>query len=225
MSGKLKPSIVRLPVCALSGLIAVSLVLGPAARAIADPIGVTSGVYACAGAECNVSLTGGDGFFVNGGRSPSQFPIFFALQVGSVTKVQTDITTFVQFPFMVPGPGAFAQLNGSAHPNTWLQLVNFAFDTTPFTARLGANSGDFTFTGTLRDFLPQTPITPPLFSVDLVGQGTWAASLTEIGSGVLTAANYSFTFATPSPTPEPATLLLLCSGLVVAGARKFRARI
>ena len=93
MSGKLKPSIVRLPVCALSGLIAVSLVLGPAARAIADPIGVTSGVYACAGAECNVSLTGGDGFFVNGGRSPSQFPIFFALQVGSVTKVQTDITT------------------------------------------------------------------------------------------------------------------------------------
>jgi hypothetical protein len=125
------------------------------------------------------------------------------------TKQVVDGTTYHSFvsgsltitsvPFVAPSP------NGSAP---------FSFST-PFTM-IGQISGYANFGGSDN---------PPLFTVPLVGAGTATVSgntrssaPTYIGQSLA----FQFEAATPSPTPEPASMLLVGSGVAALATVKRR---
>jgi len=72
--------------------------------------------------------------------------------------------------------------------------------------------------------------TDPLFAVAVTGSGLAGAGPDRTSDNNLwfspPSGGVGFTFspANPSPTEEPATMVLLASGLVIAGARRFRSR-
>src|SRR4029077_19241948 len=71
--------------------------------------------------------------------------------------------------------------------------------------------------------------TGPLFALAVTGSGAASAGPYRVSNNNLwfspPSGDVGFTFSTanPSPTPEPATMVLLASGIVIAGARRFRA--
>ncbi len=99
-------------------------------------------------------------------------------------------------------------------------LITLPTDTTS-TAITGI---PFTMTGSLQFVqLNQTPPPTPIFNVDVSGQGTTTFNISYAGQGRYTIDSIVYTFQ-PTPTPEPATLLLLGSGLIgtIAAYRKRR---
>jgi hypothetical protein len=124
-------------------------------------------------------------------------------------------------------------VNGTFYPDVFL-FGSLEFVAPPFVAP-GAPQG------TLRSF--NTPFvmngqlsgyadfqrTMALFSVMLTGSGTastgpYLAITTDTGTAWLNRSGDGFTFvdASAAPIPEPASLLLLASGLVMAGTRRWR---
>jgi hypothetical protein len=85
----------------------------------------------------------------------------------------------------------------------------------------------FLFSGQLTAFGTRDRTGPPLFSVLLTGRGD-----TEVIIGLMTTGssfefedlNYRFTNASASPTPEPATFMLVAGGLLSAHAIRRRRR-
>jgi len=211
------------------GLAAVASVLLGASIAIADPIVITAG--SAGGNLLNdpggFELIGDKTLIVSDAFGPAP-PAGFA---GGDTVV---ISGTVRPQSILNNPGN-ATISGTFYPSVWL-FGSLDFVGAPFVAppaQPGAVVSSFQTTfvmnGHLEGYANRNQ-TGPLFAVAVTGSGLASAGpylafddnrwISPPSSG---AVNFTFSAADPSPTPEPATMVLLASGLVIAGARRFRA--
>ena len=125
-----------------------------------------------------------------------------------------------------------ATVNGTVYPSVWL-FGSLAFLGAPFVVppgQAGAFINDFQTTFTMNGHLEgfsdvdgTQPAGARLFAVDVTGSGVahigpYRATSDNVWNSFDGGASFLFEAASPSPTPEPATMVLLASGLVIAGA-------
>jgi len=131
-----------------------------------------------------------------------------------------------------PFPNLF---KGSASSTVYFS-GDLSFDAPTLTAPAIASSSlqvvdlvaPFLFTGQLTGFATADRTGNALFSVVLTGRGNADTIISTAGAGhpwLVEGVDYRFTSADVSPTPEPATLMLLATGVFTAAtARRRRAK-
>ena len=212
-------------------IVAVLAGLNPA-KAGADPIVITSGSLTNTGYIDSAFSFMGDGLSLRGGLSNGSasplFTVCYPCHAGSLPvffefggDMGTASGTVGGTPYSQLWLGGEFGVSGT----TWIPSdgpsafsVSFPFSVMPGSFLLG-------WTNAQRN-------DAPVFRVDVTGTGTGELTLTretrdpDVGPALYDARSARFDFGpeSPSPTPEPATLLLCASGLVLAGARRLRRR-
>jgi hypothetical protein len=207
---------------------------GPAS---ADPVTITSGHVVAKELVGGFFTFTGDGLSLMAGV-PDGFQSTLFLECSpcaSNTPVTVSLSSHVfDGDFASGAPG---EVNGVSYPVTFLggqlQFNSSSFSTAALTPTNKTFSAPFTFTGTIVG-CPRTDCLgspgPNVFSVDLTGSGTATTTFNDpvpdFNGGLLYIAGpitYDFATVSPSPTPEPASLLLLGTGLAAAWqSRRFR---
>jgi len=212
----------------LVSIVVLGLV-GCARLASADPVLITGGFIGM--------FNGSDlpGFQLSG--SNSQFSGI--LPIAGVNCCFFDggelVTLNASFPLSsLPFQPTTQTVNGTTYPKVFVS-GGLSFTSVPFVAPPPNGSPTFQFTtpftmqGQISGFSSfNDPGQTPLFSVALIGSGTASVG----GTSRSTSPNYvgqglAFQFEAPSPTPEPASLILLGSGvagIALTTCRRFRNR-
>ena len=192
----------------------------------ADPIPVTSGFFSVTGlgASAIFDLQGAD-FQAAGGLEPGVVGpdlTCFPCVAGAVISLDTT--------FLGSSGTGSAAVDGMMFPSIGLRATDFLFEApdivAPGTAGAFTVTRPFTFSGRLSGFDPSDPHETPIFARLLIGQGLVTASFIESpnagGPPLFSFRSIRYDFAEPAPVPEPATLLLVASGLGAALQRRRR---
>jgi hypothetical protein len=205
----------------------LALTMIPAA-VFADPIPVTSGFFSVTGlgASAVFDLQGPD-YRAAGGFEPGVVGpdlTCFPCVAGAVISLDTS--------FLASQGTGSATVDEMSFPSIGLAAHNFLFEApdivAPGTTGSFTVTRPFTFTGRLSGFDPSDPHQTPIFERLLVGQGLVTASFLENpnpgGPPLFSFRSIRYDFAEAAPVPEPATLLLVGSGLGAALQLRRRAR-
>lgn len=210
---------------------AAALVLS-AVTATADPIQITSGFLVWhAGGPIDVTL-GGDGFTFAGGTNRTE-GLFMPIEQCTLPECGPGTTVDLLAYALGNAYSGTATLDGTTYTNVGT-LAGPSSIETRWTGALeipGAFTGGtlfapFLFTG--RFSVDGTP-TVPAQNVDLFGFGTAALTFSPYADpqfpNRFVLDSLSYTFEAAEPTPEPASLLLMGTGLcAIAAARRRRAQ-
>ena len=214
-------------------LLSCALLFAPA-EALADPIAITSGFFVASSPTAveqryrsfgfnfggdNLHLSGGEG----DGRGQSVRMVnCFPCSAGDTFSISHTAGLFVFNP-----AATTLQFNGQTFVGWAGGPLNFttdAFVMPPVGDSMVTLTGHFTMTGSIsfeaRNFFDNT--STQFFVADVYGSGTVTVQLLEtFGRYFISNIRYDFQPQT-TPTPEPATLLLLGSGLAGLAARHCR---
>jgi hypothetical protein len=209
--------------------LALVVLLGIATPSLyAEPITVTAGQVIAQQNGGSFNLMG-DGFTLTGGVTEGFVStIFQCTPCATADRLPLSLSSTTGGHFADGFPGEFG---GVTYPATYL-FGQFQFTSADFTSGVlsPTRTAPFTFRGELFNYASPSEGElglSPLFVADLIGSGTATAHFGGPVAGLWFAQDITYDFAasaTPSPTPEPASLLLCGSaGAWLIARRRSRA--